>query len=68
VYKIKAARKNTEDKVSALPTTPVTASVWIGWTANSIDATKLDISGRNKEHILKYMRHTMLCNIIFTKW
>jgi len=31
----------------------LTASVWIGWTANSIDATKLDISGRNKEHILK---------------
>jgi hypothetical protein len=24
VYKIKAARKNTEDNVSALPTTPVT--------------------------------------------
>jgi hypothetical protein len=31
----------------------LTASVWIGWTANSIAAIKLDISGRNKEHILK---------------
>lgn len=31
----------------------LTASVWIGCTANNMADTKLEISGRNMEHILK---------------
>jgi hypothetical protein len=67
VYNMKAAKKNTDERVSALPTTPVTASVWIGCTANNMAATKLDSSGRNIEHILKYMRQTTECSNIFTR-
>ena len=33
-------RKKTADKISALPTIPATASLWIGWVAKSKDAVK----------------------------
>lgn len=42
----------------------LTASVWMGWTENSIAATKLDSSGRNMEHILKKI---LYCNIYYFK-
>lgn len=37
-YRMNEMKNVTAHSMSALPTMPLTASTWIGWTANSIDA------------------------------
>jgi len=63
-------RKKSPAPTSARPTTDVTASVWIGWTANKRLEIKTGLlSPRNTwPDSLANTRHTMQCNITFTKW
>jgi hypothetical protein len=53
VYDKNAARKKIDDKSSALPTTPVTASVCIGCTAKSTAAITLLLLSRKSLQTLR---------------
>ena len=51
-YDSRARMKKTELRSSALPTTPVTASVWTGWTAKRREAASAGEGGTKQEHSL----------------
>lgn len=72
LYKRKLNRNKLHAAKSALPTTPATASVWIGWAANERPATAvptlIQYAGNNLFAVVTTRAVAVQWNIMFRKW